>query len=684
LPYGNSNAPNQVGSNVFTYTYTSLYPDTQTALFVQARNTVSATYGQLASTIGTTSNLQPTALSALTFNTASYYNNGTVTRCGGSVTTNVLASATTITSEQFTAPIQTVFNRGDSNAGIMTLSTSLATATGTFLTGPLITFGGYGQASPTIPTTVNLLTLGGTGTTDTNFGGAANLQGFYLQSLNTVAISGTQIAAVGASGDINTLTLLETQNDGSVVNGVKTSRTFTYYYDTLATTPSVTSLTNVITTSNMTKVSGINIAYDTLTVTIDSIGTNMGNYFFSNPLIAYSLAIGPTYLTTTTITTLPAGTGTQITGPLSFGPTTLVSPNITNNQIYATSTILTAQARNPYTNSANSIVTIAIIADGPSYSLVKAPSPTIPTSIPTINTTSAVIGARCWSAGSALAVTTVTVGSALPNTPVTMPAYSFATTTPPTYGNTSNYASVLYNQAWYLTDNGTIVNSYYDATNELQVANGRFITPNTTLADNVTKIGYKAYSPFYGNTSVSPTSLINYTSISASGYRYATFIWQVQPGSYGAFVTFTFNNVRNIVQQAATPACAVTSSGNPLYILYRLEDASLIAPTFVSPSYQFDAAKVTSIWANINAQDSFFINKSNYYNVLTTNYPTNGAYVRSGFSATSASGGNFSIKGITISPTVFSGETVYLYLRVGLPMGDDVSFGSVTAQFSTS
>jgi hypothetical protein len=112
-----------------------------------------------------------------------------------------------------------------------------------------------------------------------------------------------------------------------------------------------------------------------------------------------------------------------------------------------------------------------------------------------------------------------------------------------------------------------------------------------------------------------------------------------------------------------------------------LEDASLIYPSLVSGSYQFDTAKVTSIWANINAQDSFFINKSNYYNVLTANYPT-GAYVRSGFSATSLSGGNFSIKGITISPSVFSGETVYLYLRVGLPMGDDVSFESVTAQFS--
>jgi len=559
----------------------------------------------------------------------------------------------------------------------MTLAPSLLTATGATSNGQTLTFGGYAQAPPSIPATLNGITLGGTGTKDTYSNSPVYNQGFYLESDNTVTIGSAVITGVGTSANANVLTLLETQIDGTP-GDVTTSRTYTYYYDSLTTTPSISALTDSIITSNMTKVSGINIAYGTLTVSINSSATNMGHYFYSNPLMRYTLALG-SYTNTTTITTPPSTS--PITGTLSFGPTTLVSPNITTNAIYVTSTILTAQANNPNINSANSNVTIAIIADGPSYSLVAAPSPTIPTSIPSIYTTGAVTGARCWSAGSGLAVNTVTAGSALPNTPLTMPAYSFANTTPPTYGNTLNFANVLYSQAWYLTDSGTSVNSYYDATNELQVADGQFITPNSTLSDNVTKIGYKAYSPYYGNTSVSPTSLINYTSISASGYRYVTFIWQVQPGSYGAYITFTFNNVKNIVQQAANPACAVTANGNPLYILYRLEDASLIYPSLVSGSYQFDTAKVTSIWANINAQDSFFINKSNYYNVLTANYPT-GAYVRSGFSATSLSGGNFSIKGITISPSVFSGETVYLYLRVGLPMGDDVSFESVTAQFS--
>jgi len=680
LPYGNSNSPAEVGSNVFAYTYTSLYPDTQTELFVQAKNTVNATYGQLASTIGTTSNLLPTTFASLTFNSVTYYAHGTIQRCSDNqVTTNVINTTGPLVSDTFITPIQTVKNRGSASASIMTLAPSLLTATGATSNGQTLTFGGYAQAPPSIPATLNGITLGGTGTKDTYSNSPVYNQGFYLESDNTVTIGSAVITGVGTSPNANTLTLLETQIDGTPGN-VITSLTYTYYYDSLTTTPSIATLTDSITTSNMTKVSGINIAYNTLTVTINSSATNMGHYFYSNPLMRYTLALG-SYTTTTTITTPPSTS--PITGTLSFGPTTLVSPNITTNAIYVTSTILTAQANNPNTNSVDSNVTIAIIADGPSYSLVAAPSPTIPTSIPSIYPSGAVIGARCWSAGSGLAVNTITLNMALPNTPATMPAYSFTNTTPPTYGNTLNFASVLYSQAWYLTDSGTSVNSYYDATNELQVADGRFITPNSKLANNVTKIGYKAYSPYYGNTSVSPTSLIDYTSISASGYRYATFVWQVQPDSYGAYITFTFNNVKNIVQQVATPACAVTTNGNPLYILYRLEDASLIYPTLVSGSYQFDSAKVTSVWTNINAYDEQYINKSNYYDVLTANYPTS-AYIRSGFSATSLSGGNFSIKGITISPSVYSGETVYLYLRVGLPMGDDVSFESISAQFSTS
>jgi len=673
LPYGNS--PTQNGTNL-TYQFTSLYPDTRIELFVEASNTVNSAYGQLASTIGTTSNLTSnTAFTSLTFSGASYYSNGTVTRVGGAVTTNVLSSASTITSDVFAASIHTSNTRGSASTFLMTLSTVLTTAIATTSNGPRLPFGGYGQPSPTLPSTTNYILLGGTGTTDQYIASNVAYQGFYLATSNIVTLTSSVIFGVGASGNSNNLTVTQTQYDGTNPAGIITSRSYSYYYDTLTNTPSVTYLTNTITASNMAQVSGINIAYNTLTVSISSIGTNMGNYFYTNPLMSYTLTLG-SFTTTSTIISVPAGTGSQITGPLTFAPSFLVSPNITTNAIYVTSTILTAQARNPYTNSVNSTVTISIIADGPSYSLVAAPSPTIPATIPTVGTTGTVVGARCWSGGSAL--TTVSNTNPNPiNAPTYLPGYAFSGLT--TIGNTSNFASVLYNQAWYLTDSGAN-NSGYDATQELQVADGLFITPNST--SNSVKIGYKNYNGYYNN---SIGSLINYGSISATGYRYATFVWRLQASTtYPAYLNFTFNNVRNITSNTGGTSYVQTTSGNPIYVLFRFEDSALLYPTIDAGSgnYQFPTNYYTSIWANANGLDVFPLTGTNYYLVYTNNYPTS-AYVRGTFNSSLVSGGNVTIKANvpTVAPTT---SPFYLYCRVGLPMTDDVYFASISANFSTS
>ena len=261
------------------------------------------------------------------------------------------------------------------------------------------------------------------------------------------------------------------------------------------------------------------------------------------------------------------------------------------------------------------------------------------------------------------------------NTPTYLPGYSYTNTSTIGTVPTSNYAGALYNQAWYLTDSGNY-NGGYDATTELQVADGVFITPNTTSNGEI--IGYKNYNNYFGNTAVSPTSLINYTTISG-GYRYATFVWTLGAGQYtGGTVTFRLNNVRNIVQQSANPACAVTSAGNPLYILYRLEDTANIYPSLSAGFYAFNTNTYTTVWLNANQNDpTLVVGNTNYYQLLTNNYPYS-AYVRGGFIGTSASGGNFSIQAALPTPIVTT-NTIYLYCRIGLPMGDDADFGYVTA-----
>ena len=666
----------QNGLNL-SYTYpNNLYPDTRTQIFVTASNTANSAYGQQASTIGTTTNLSQIATPTnLLFSEAVYYNNGTVKRCSDNVTiTTVLTTSNTLTSAQYATPVHTVLNRGSADANIMYLSTFLLTSASVTSNGPLVAFGGFSQTAPTTPQTTNGLSLA-SGTTDTFFGNPVYNQGFYLKSLNTLTIASAVIGNVGYSPNVNELTVVEKQLDGSSASGVITSNSYQYYYDNLTTTPAVTSLSYTLTNSN-TRVSGIYIIYGVATATINATATNLGNYFYSNPLVTYTLTIGGNSFTSNT--TLPSPTS-QITGPLTFTNTSLASINITTNAIYAIIATLTAIARNPNTNSSPATSTIPVIADGPSYSLVAAPSPTIPTSIPIINTSGSVNGARCWSAGSALTATT-NINNTMANTPASLPAFSF--TTPTTVGATptNTYASVLYNQTWSLTDSGTYNTGGYDASTELQVAEGGFITPNTTL--NSVTIGYKNYSSYLINSNVSPSGLVNYTTISATGYRFTTFVWKLGAGTFPATVTFTLNNVRNIVQQAANPACAVTSAGNPLYILYRLEDTANIYPSIDPGSglYVFDTATKTTIWLNGNANDpTSVVGTTNYYQLLTNNYPTS-AYVRGGFVATSTGGGNFSIQVAVPAPVVIS-NNLYLYCRIGLPMTDDVDFSYVSASF---
>jgi len=668
----------QNGLNL-SYTYpNNLYPDTQTQVFVTASNTANPLYGEQASTIGTTTYLPQIATpTSLTFSGAVYYNNGTVKRCSDGVTiTNVLTTSNSITSDSYATPIHTATNRGSSGTNIMYLSTLLVTSASVTSNGPVVIFSGYSRSPPASPQTTNGLSLT-SGTTDTYYGNPVYNQGFYLKSLNTFTINSNVIGTVGYSPNVNTLRAVEIQYDGSSPNGVITSNSYQYYYDNLTNTPAVTALSYTLTNSNAL-VSGIYIIYGVATATITATGSNLGNYFYSLPLMTYTLTIGNNSYTSNTTLPSPAS---QITGPLTFSNTSLASINITTNAIYAISTTLTAVAHNPYTDSAAVSSTIQVIADGPSYTLVAAPSSTIPNAMPLLTTSGAVNGARCWSAGSAL-TQTVNFNSLMSNTPYYLPAYSF--TTPTTVGATptNTYASVLYNQTWYLNNSGANNTGGYDATTELQVADGVFITPNTT--SNSRTIGYKDYSIYLINSNVSPASLVNYTStyIPVSGYRFATFVWRLAAGTYGATVTFTLRNVRNIVQQAANPACAVTSNGTPLYILYRLEDTANIYPS-IDPGtglYAFDTATKTTIWLNANANDpTKVVGTTNYYQTLTSNYPTS-AYVRGGFVATSATGGNFSIQAAIPAPVVIS-NTLYLYCRIGLPMTDDVDFSYVTASF---
>ena len=213
-----------------------------------------------------------------------------------------------------------------------------------------------------------------------------------------------------------------------------------------------------------------------------------------------------------------------------------------------------------------------------------------------------------------------------------------------------------------LFDNTQKINS----SEELQVSNGYF----TTYTATNTKLAYLNYSPFLYDTTNYQTS-INYTTISNTGYRFATFVWNVAQATYNN-LSFNINGIRNINQYATLLYCSDNTT--PIYMYYRTIDSSSPIP--------IDGLNNSSSWINANLTEGLL-------SVTTGTWQTNTV---SG-SGTNLSGLLGSGTGITISssnvkltvslPTLaVKSSSVYIIFRIGIPMNKDVGFQSVQALIS--
>ena len=178
------------------------------------------------------------------------------------------------------------------------------------------------------------------------------------------------------------------------------------------------------------------------------------------------------------------------------------------------------------------------------------------------------------------------------------------------------------------------------------------------------------YSPFLYDTTNYQTS-INYTTISNTGYRFATFVWNVAQATYNN-LSFNINGIRNINQYATLLYCSDNTT--PIYMYYRTIDSSSPIP--------IDGLNNSSSWINANLTEGLL-------SVTTGTWQTNTV---SG-SGTNLSGLLGSGTGITISssnvkltvslPTLaVKSSSVYIIFRIGIPMNKDVGFQSVQALIS--
>jgi hypothetical protein len=207
---------------------------------------------------------------------------------------------------------------------------------------------------------------------------------------------------------------------------------------------------------------------------------------------------------------------------------------------------------------------------------------------------------------------------------------------------------------------------------ELQVCNGAF--------QSVGGNGYRNYIGYYQGTHIQP----DYSGISATGYRYATFCWRIQNGlRYNGKIGVSLKNCGGIRVQATgigVPNAVVSSTGGkPLRIYCRFQDMA-------GPSYPTTNLYITSGWIDLNSiidsnNNNIVVNGANYYNDNHTE-PT---YILAGLSNTlawSASGPDivFTTGTSTVLPAgTIVNDTSYFYVTVGLPMDVAVSFGYVQA-----
>jgi hypothetical protein len=596
-------------------TLSSLYPDASYSIVVLATNN-SGLKGPYSTLITGYSSflVEPTALSSISLAlTNSYSTSSTIYKVqdNTSLGSIPLIKGTTVTTNAFDTPIHRLANRGKlQGAGtLMTLSSRLNS-----VDGPSVGYTGFPIPSVPSAATANNMTITPASISD-YYASITAQDGFYLKSFNTITVSG----GVSAGNGLNTLTAKQTFSDTTTATA-----STTFYSDnsvTLTSAPTGAVNTLGILSTYFAKVSGVSILYGTPTMTIDASANNMGSYFYRSPLITYTYTNGSNTGTKTETNLDAVRTGDInvdrfTTGNLSFN-SSFVLPTLANNT-YSTSITIAATANNIFGPGTLTSKSMNVITDMPSYTLVYS---TLSANIATLTANNLAYGYRIWSAPS---VTN--------NCPDLL------------YNGTTSYLSIPYDNSWNITSTNQ---SGYNVTTELLISNGQFTTVRSAYVD---------YSGYLMNSG------INYSGISATGYRFASFCWKLN-ASNTAYTNLSFT-INSILTPTLTDSKLLLMNGVQTPIFYAFQDTS---------STSYNDTTFNTVWINANSNTNG-VSSGNFYD-------TNNKYGYYGgitSAAVTLSGSNATINAFipAINPVK---ATIYLYLRIAIPMTTDMKFGSVSA-----
>jgi hypothetical protein len=290
--------------------------------------------------------------------------------------------------------------------------------------------------------------------------------------------------------------------------------------------------------------------------------------------------------------------------------------------IYSKSIVVDASANNLFGGAVLQSKTVNVITDGPSRAIAYGV-----TGIPTLVANTSAPGFRIWSA----------------------PAVS------------NNCPDMLYNGSSYYTiphDNlGNLTSA--DPTGcgkELLLSNGLFSTPTMVPS------AYIDYSGYVGNAG------INYSGItSSSGYRFASFCWKLTP-SASAYtgLSFTINSIYN---------GALTGDGSRLLLMNTVKIPIFYAFQDTTTS-AYSETTFNTVWINANSNTSL----ATLAKMIPVNtYGNLGGITSAAVTINGAYDATLNVFIPTVSPVK---DSIYLYLRIAVPMNADIRFGGVSAKIT--
>ena len=607
-----------------------LYPDCVYTGNCQANNNSSNNaYGTISSNSGfTTTNLtMPTITGTYTYNptviSAKLIGPNTDGDTADATKSVIFTNPGTLNSTGYiTSSIHTVSSRGNSTTpNLLTIQGNIYRG-GSLIETVSLNYGGFSKPTPSSVGT-NII-INPTAPVDGYSG--TGLTGYYLKAATSFSLTSNAFVASNNKTYANVI-IKQTSTDGAM-----NPYSYSYYYDYYSGSPTITSVNILLTSASTIRVSGIYLitgVAGSFTFSGNTIVNNIGvNYYNNTQILQYSTGQKEQGTTNITVGKLP----TSFSSTVDFSNNGL-SPQ-SNITTFGNTYSLSVTAYGP-TNTTSSPVTsnqINMIIDYPTYSLIN--SSNYPTSVPTIGTSSALECCRIAS------LTAVTLGTS-----------SYVTTLPPSQVNATTY---VYDQTQSILPSNTNYGQ------DLQISNGYYQTYGPSVNSSNGYLNYNSY--LYG---FNINNTLDYSTISNTGYRYATFAFQVATSSSQyTGITFTLNNVAQTVNLTNKSAPIIGSSR--LYFYYRVEDATNYS--------SFSSSYRNTTWIDAVNVGGTTVNSSNYYQISSTPL--------SGGNTSSFTNNIYTIGSICNALTVNSGDSIYVYFRVCAPMSENFWFSYVTAQMS--